>query len=109
MKQLVVHVAQIDITEESGMGRVAWHWKREFEQRGYEFVHIGNKEVGTLVHSGLFPYKAHHIYKRLKRPAALFLVHEPASGPFSSRYPSTIVFSHGIERRSWQLALSGAD
>lgn len=91
------------------MGRVAWHWKREFERRGYDFIHIGSKQVGPLAHPGLFPYAAHRVYRKLGRPAALLLTHEPASGAFSSRYASTVVFSHGVERRSWQLALSGAD
>lgn len=107
MKQLVVHVAQIDITEESGMGRVAWHWKREFERRGYKFVHIGNEQVGALPHPGLFPYAAYRAYKNLRSPAALLLVHEPASGIFTRWVRPAIVFSHGLERRGWQLSLQG--
>ncbi|MEW6558324.1 MAG: hypothetical protein AB1349_13420, partial [Elusimicrobiota bacterium] len=50
MKKIILHVAQIEISEESGMGRVAWHWRNEFERRGYEFLHIGPKEVGRILH-----------------------------------------------------------
>jgi glycosyltransferase involved in cell wall biosynthesis len=102
----VVHIAQIEITEESGMGRVAWHWKCEFERRGYKFIHIGNEEVGALPHPGLFPYAAYRAYKKLRTPAELLLVHEPASGIFTRSVPA-VVFSHGLERRGWQLSLQG--
>jgi glycosyltransferase involved in cell wall biosynthesis len=90
------------------MGRVAWHWKRAFERRGYEFIHIGSKEVGPLRHPGLFPFAAFKVYKRLARTPSFLLVHEPASGVFAKRRP-TVVFSHGVERRGWQLSLNGGN
>jgi glycosyltransferase involved in cell wall biosynthesis len=90
------------------MGRVAWHWRNALERRGYEFIHIGSKEVGPLRHPGLFPFAAYRAYKRLGRSASILLVHEPASGVFAKRGP-TIVFSHGVERRGWQLAVDGND
>src|SRR6266436_4187467 len=108
MRPLIVHVAQIDIAKHTGMGRVAWHWKREFERRGYEFIHIGSSEVGRLPHPSLFPFAAYQACKRLGRAAAVLLVHEPASGLFAKSSP-TIVFSHGVERRGWQLTLQGKD
>jgi glycosyltransferase involved in cell wall biosynthesis len=109
MKPVVFHVAQIDIAERSGMGRVAWHWKHEFEKRGYDFIHIGSEEVGSLSHPGLFPRAAYRAYTKIKRPASLILAHEPASGVFTGHASPTVVFSHGIERRAWQLALQGKD
>lgn len=108
-RSLIVHVAQGAITEESGMGRVAWHWKREFERRGHEFLHIGSDQTGALFHPGLFPYAAYRAYKRIGRSASLLLVHEPASGVFVRRSEPTIVFSHGVERRGWNLALQERD
>src|SRR5215510_2545567 len=108
-KPLVLHVSQIEITEASGMGRVAWHWRRELEARGYEFLHIGSKEVGQLAHSSLFPYAAYREYRRLKRTASLFLVHEPAAGLFARRTHPVAAVSHGVERRRWQLSLDGED
>src|ERR1041384_3077630 len=107
MKPLVVHVAHIDISEESGMGRVAWHWKNEFERRGYRYIHIGSEQVGALRHPALFPYVAYQEYRKLGRSAALLLVHEPASGIFIRKKTPVIVFSHGLERRYWQLSLQG--
>jgi glycosyltransferase involved in cell wall biosynthesis len=109
MKQLVIHVAQTQITEKTGMGRVAWHWKNEFERRGYDFIHIGPEQVGSLPHPSLFPLAAYRAYRNLKRPASLILAHEPSSGVFTRDASPTVVFSHGIERRGWQLALQGKD
>lgn len=99
----VVHVAQVEVTPESGMGRVSWHWRRELERRGYEFIHIGPAQVGPA-HPALFPWKAQRHCRRLGlRPAAL-LVHEPAGLPFLG-YRNTVLFSHGLERRGWQASL----
>jgi glycosyltransferase involved in cell wall biosynthesis len=109
MKPLIVHVAQVEVTEATGMGRVAWHWQKEFERRGYDFIHIGRHQVGSLPHGSLFPYAAYRAYKKLNRRAAVLLVHEPAAGIFARRTSPTVVVSHGIERRRWQLALEGKD
>ncbi|MEB3355270.1 MAG: glycosyltransferase family 4 protein [Synechococcales bacterium] len=102
-KRLVVHVADIQVSETSGMGRIAWHWKQELERRGYDYLHIGPQEVGSLLHSGLFPYAAFRAYRRLKREATFFLVHEAASSWFLERRSPVAVFSHGLDRRSWEL------
>lgn len=105
MKKLIVHVAEVDLSEESGMGRVGYQWKNEMEKRGYDFVHIGPAQVGSLPHHALFPYAAYQAYKRLGKKASLFLVHEPASGAFINRRIPTVLVSHGLERRAWELAL----
>jgi glycosyltransferase involved in cell wall biosynthesis len=107
MNELIVHVAAIDISEESGMGRVAWHWRREMLRRGYDFIHIGPKEVGKILHQALFPYYAYQFYQQLNRKASIFLVHEPSALPFVNSNIPTIVFSHGVERRGWNLSLQG--
>lgn len=108
MNKLIVHVAEVEISEESGMGRIAWHWRHELLRRGYELIHIGPKEVGKTFHHGLFPFYAYRTYQQLNRKASLFLIHEPASLPFvhTTNIP-TIVFSHGVERRGWKLSLQG--
>lgn len=105
MTPLVIQVSQPEVTETSGMGRVAWHWQREFERRGYEFLNIGQTQVGPLRHPSLFPYAAYRHFKSLNRKASALLVHEPASGLFANRVSATIVVSHGIERNRWNLAL----
>jgi len=104
----VVHVAQIEIDQESGMGRVAWHWRRELEARGYDFVHIGPAEAGRTIHPAFFPWAAYRSFRRLRRQPAIILAHEPAGLPFVLANRSTIVFSHGLERRGWQATLRQA-
>ncbi len=106
MTKLVVHVADIEVSEESGMGRIAWHWKQELERRGYDYIHIGPTQVGSIPHRGLFPYAAYRAYRRLKREADFFLVHEASSGPFLNRHVPAVVFSHGLDRRSWNQAIN---
>lgn len=108
-RPLVLHVAQVEVTPESGMGRVAWHWRRELEARGYEVVHLGPSEVGR-VHPALFPWKAWRHARRLHLDPKLILVHEPAGLPFvlSDRH-RTVIFSHGLERRGWDVALAGEE
>ncbi|HKI01266.1 MAG TPA: glycosyltransferase family 4 protein [Thermoanaerobaculia bacterium] len=104
----IVHVAQIEISRESGMGRVAWHWRQELEARGYAFRHIGPSEVGRPVHPALFPYAAWLRFRRLGLRPAAFLVHEPAGVPFVAAGAPAFVFSHGLERRGWEAALAHA-
>lgn len=107
MKKLIVHIAEVALTEESGMGRIGWHWKNEFERRGYEFVHIGPVETGRVAHSALFPYAARQFYHQMGRNASLFIVHEPASGFFLPFNIPVVLVSHGLERRAWQFKLHG--
>ncbi len=105
---VIVHVAQIEIARESGMGRVAWHWRQALEARGYSFLHIGPREVGRTVHPALFPYAAWRRFRRLGLRPVAFLVHEPAGVPFVAAGAPAFVFSHGLERRGWEVALAHA-
>lgn len=105
----IVHVAQIEISRESGMGRVAWHWREELEARGYAFLHIGPREVGRPVHPALFPYAAWRRIRRLGLQPAAFLVHEPVGVPFVTGSAPALVFSHGLERRGWEASLAYAE
>jgi glycosyltransferase involved in cell wall biosynthesis len=104
----IIHVSEADVTEETGMGRVAWHWKRAFQRRGHDFVEIGPSQIGTVPHKALLPRRAYGIYRKQRAKADLFLVHEPLSGAFVSRGVKTVAFSHGLERRKWQLTTAGA-
>ncbi|MEA2602407.1 MAG: hypothetical protein QOF89_3399 [Acidobacteriota bacterium] len=104
----IVHVAQIEISRESGMGRVAWHWRQELEARGYAFLHIGPREVGRPVHPAFFPYAAWRRFRRLGLRPAAFLVHEPTGVPFVVAGVPAFVFSHGLERRGWEATLAHA-
>jgi glycosyltransferase involved in cell wall biosynthesis len=107
-RKLVVHVADIDVGLESGMGRVAAHWRDEIERQGHEFMHIGRSVVGPMRHRAWFPYHAWRHYANSGRTADVFLVHEPASSTFAARGRPLAVFSHGLERRAWQQR-TGAD
>lgn len=105
--KLIVHISEVDITPTTGMGRVEWHWKKAFEERGFHFLHIGPKEVGPYKHPGLFPYLAkRHVQKLRIRPLA-YIVHEPASGLFTQLEAPCFVESHGVEQRYWELWKSG--
>lgn len=108
MRKTVVHVAEVEVSLTSGMGRVAWHWREEFQRRGYEFIHLGPEAVGPVPHKALFPRAAYQRFRAQIEAAAVCLVHEPASAPFARKFPRTIVFSHGLERRGWNAALGGS-
>src|SRR4051794_3690728 len=95
----IVHVAQIEISRESGMGRVAWHWRQELEARGYAFVHIGPRQLDRPFHPALFPFAAWLRFRAMGIRPAAFLVHEPAGVPFVAVSRSVFAFSHGLERR----------
>jgi glycosyltransferase involved in cell wall biosynthesis len=104
----IVHVAQLEISRESGMGRVAWHWRQALEDRGYSFLHIGPREIGRPIHPAFFPFAAWRRIRRLGLRPAAFLVHEPAGVPFVAAGAPAFVFSHGLERRGWEAALAHA-
>jgi glycosyltransferase involved in cell wall biosynthesis len=103
----VIHIADCPIELTGGMSRVAWHWKSAFEKRGHVFRHIGPEEVGSLSHSRHFPKAALRYFDGLNEKADVVLVHEPTAGAFSRRGLNTIVVSHGLERRGWQIRNGG--
>lgn len=103
MKQSIVHVSESAIIEESGMGRVEYYWKKAFENRGYNFIHIGPAEVGKLFHKAMFGWKARLYFKALNIKPEAFIVHEPASGYFVNKDIPVFVESHGVERKHWEL------
>jgi glycosyltransferase involved in cell wall biosynthesis len=106
VSKVVVHVADVAVSQATGMGRVAYHWRRAFQRRGYEFIHLGPAETGRPMHPTLFPRAAYSAYKRFGKKADLFLVHEPAAGNFVGRGTPAFVFSHGLERRGAELKIS---
>ena len=108
MKRLIVHVAEVELGEETGMGRISWHWRRACNERGWEFIHIGPAAVGGIRHPAFFPHEAHKVFRALNREPDLFLVHEPAAAPFLGTRVPVVLFSHGIERRWWELRGEGA-
>lgn len=81
------------------MGRVAWHWRRAFVERGYEFIHIGPGQMPAGYAPSLFPLLARRQFGRLGVRYPLLLLHEPVGGLFVGSGLRTVVFSHGLERR----------
>jgi len=103
----IVHVAEVDPSSATGMGRVAWHWQQEARRRGLPFVHIGRRQVPPLRHLVQFPAAARRVYRSMRQLEDCLVVHEPASGAFV-KFPSPLVaVSHGVERRMWQMQCEG--
>jgi glycosyltransferase involved in cell wall biosynthesis len=99
----VIHVAESVIGMTGGMSRVAWHWRAAFEKRGHEFHHLGAQEVGSVSHVRYFPRAAWRCYRQQAKAADIVLVHEPTAGQFVGRGLKTVLVSHGLERRAWQI------
>lgn len=106
---IIVHVSEVDISLETGMGRVEFYWKLAFEKQGFTFIHIGPKEVGHIRHKALFPYMAYRFYKKLNIIPKAFIIHEPASGCFVNKGIPCFVESHGVETRYWNASLKGVN
>ncbi len=99
----ILHVASVDLSPNSGMGRIAFEWKKAFEKRGIQFTHIGWKELNKTAHPLLFGWLVRkHIIKNKIQPD-LILAHEPAAGFLSFKNIPLVVFSHGIEARNWDI------
>ncbi len=99
----IVHVASIPLTEETGMGRIAWNWRKAFEEKGYRFIHIGSKECPLSGHHILWGKQAKNYLKEHDIKPSLILAHEPASGYFTDLGVPVVAFSHGIEKRGWAV------
>lgn len=106
MNRTIIHVSEVNISPDTGMGRVEWYWKQAFEKAGYNFLHIGPGQTGPFRHPALFPRKAYHYYRKLNIKPEAFIVHEPASGPFVKEGYPCFLESHGVERRYWESILN---
>jgi glycosyltransferase involved in cell wall biosynthesis len=104
-KKTIVHISEAEISLSGGMGRIEYHWKRAFEDAGYEFVHIGPGEVGKMWHKSLFGYRTYRLLKGMQVNPCALIVHEPSALFFSRWDIPVFIESHGIERRQWELEL----
>jgi glycosyltransferase involved in cell wall biosynthesis len=100
----IIHVAEVELDLATGMGRVALHWIEALRKRGHDVVHVGPRAVGRVRHPALFPKAAKAAVRRLGSDGSVVLVHEPASGAFVGGKGKVVVFSHGLERRGWEVA-----
>ena len=99
----IVHISEVNICLNSGMGRVEYYWKLAFEKSGYKFIHIGPNEVGKLRFKSFFGFYAYVFYKKMNVKATAFIVHEPLSGYFVNKGIPCFLESHGIEIRARQV------
>ena len=95
----VIHVADMEIHRHTGMGRISYHWREAFRERGWQFLEIGSKQVGPVPHRALWHRYAWGTFQSLGVTPSAILVHEPASGIFTGRGFPVALFSHGIEER----------
>lgn len=101
-RKTILHISEVNITLTGGMGRVEHFWKAAFERAGYDFVHVGPREIGKVAHKALFGWKAYRYMRRNKIRAQAIIVHEPASMFFLNQPVPVFIESHGIERRGWE-------
>jgi glycosyltransferase involved in cell wall biosynthesis len=106
-RPLVVHVAEIDIAEGTGMGRIAGHWRAAFQAAGFDFIHIGPGQAPRPPHKSLWHRAAWSAFLPMRDRCDIVLAHEAVSGIFAERFPRTAVFSHGIESRGARLCPAG--
>jgi len=99
---IIIHVARIKLTYESGMGRISSMWRDAFEKEGHTFIHIGGEEVNKNVHVNLWGFYARKHLDAMDLQPDIVLVHEPLSGFFISNKFRTVIYSHGVEERAWQ-------
>jgi len=100
---VIIHVARIQLNYTSGMGRIASCWKEVFVNAGHHFLHIGSNEVNNNAHANTWGFAARKYLNKLSIKPDIVLVHEPLGGFFISRQFKTIIYSHGIEERAWQV------
>ena len=97
----ILHVASIPLSEQTGMGRIAWNWRAAFEAQWHKFLHIGTKECPDALHPTLWGKVAKNYMLDKHIKPDVILAHEPASGYFIGLGVPVVVFSHGIEKRGW--------
>lgn len=100
----VAHFAPISINGLSGMGRVAMHWREALIRRGWTFRHYGIDEVPLPRLKPLWAVAAKRAWGAARERQDMFLVHEPSAETLRQTGIPTVLFSHGLEARSQQMA-----
>jgi glycosyltransferase involved in cell wall biosynthesis len=102
-KLQIIHVANIKLAPDSGMGRIASEWRAAALRRGYTFQHIGSDDVGPVLHYSLFAWRAKKRVKQALTSDSVLVIHEPLTWAFRSFPFTKIGFSHGLEKRGYQI------
>lgn len=100
----IAHFAPISINGLSGMGRVALHWREALLRRGWTFRHYGTDEVPLPMLKPLWAVTAKRTWRKAGEKQDLLLVHEPSAETLRQTGIPTVLFSHGLEARSEQMA-----
>lgn len=98
----IVHVADIELSYNTGMGRIALEWKKSFERNGHTFHHINSCDFG-FGHILFSSVRARIFLRSQVIKYDLILAHEPLAGFLGDLGLPLIVFSHGIESRCWEV------
>jgi glycosyltransferase involved in cell wall biosynthesis len=102
-KNSLAHFAPILLDGNSGMGRVALHWRDAFERRGWIFSNYGIREVSMPTLKPFWGYLARDLWLRGSIQNNIFLAHEPVARILSKTGIPTVLFSHGLESRGVDL------
>lgn len=85
------------------MGRVSAAWHSALRAGGHVVFHVGPEQVGELSHPVFFARRAKRWLDQHELAPDLLLVHEPAGAAFVGGPRPVFIFSHGIERRGWEI------
>jgi glycosyltransferase involved in cell wall biosynthesis len=102
MGKTIVHVSEVSISPDSGMGRVEYYWEQAIRKAGFDFVHIGPKEIGAIKHKVFLQFKAYQYFKKINKDVVALIVHEPFAMFFVNQSIPVFIESHGVERRNWE-------
>ena len=100
----ICHVAPVTLEPDSGMGRVAFHWKASLLRHGWDFHHFGANEVSAPLLKPLWSLSARRAWRASGIGSSLVLAHEPVAETFRETGAPVALFSHGLEARSRDLA-----
>lgn len=100
----ISHFAPILLDSQSGMGRVAVHWRDAFLRDGWAFHHFGAAEVSMPLLKPLWARSARKVFLKTESRDDILLVHEPSAETLRQTRLPTILFSHGLEERGDKLA-----
>jgi glycosyltransferase involved in cell wall biosynthesis len=101
----IVHFAPIALDTQSGMGRVAYHWKEAIVRRGWDFEHFGVHEVPAPRFKPLWALSARGAWRDSGTRSSLMLAHEPSAEVLRQTGVPVVLFSHGLEARCREMSL----
>lgn len=104
MNLSVAHFAPVTLDSQSGMGRVAIHWKNSLLKSGWKFHHFGANEVHPPNFKALWALSARRAWYSSGVQTSLMLAHEPSAEILRRTGVPVVLFSHGLERRCQEMA-----